>query len=151
MVKLAENIAENTRPTNSHASVGASAMTMKSMPRPRQDSRITGRRPKRSDNAPWIGAQKNWIAANMVLNTPIQYDAVEASPPTNSSTRCGSTGMITPNAITSISTVTKMKASAALRARPFNASVARGAFMGKFRCFFLLLWASMCERIRGQQ
>src|SRR5690606_5117573 len=56
-------------------------------------------------------------------NTPVQYAAVEVSPPTNCCTRCGSTGMITPNASTSISTVTKMKASAALRA-----PVARGAF-----------------------
>ena len=113
MVKLAEVTAEMIRPTNSHARLGASAMKMKSTPNPRHESRITGRRPKRSDNAPWIGALKNCTIANAVPKRPTQYAADEVLPPTNSSTRCGNTGMMTPNASTSISTVMKMKTSAA--------------------------------------
>ena len=57
VVKLAENIAETTRPTSNHGSVCATAMKMKSTPSPRHDSRITGRRPKRSDIAPCTGAR----------------------------------------------------------------------------------------------
>ena len=116
MVKLAEVAALMMRPTNSQARFGASAMNTKSRPRPRHDTRITGRRPYLSDNAPWIGALKNCTSENANANSPVQYAAVEVSPPTNSCTRCGSTGMITPNASTSISTVMKMKTSAALRA-----------------------------------
>src|SRR5690606_36258560 len=108
---------EMIRPTSSHGSVLARAMNTKSRPSPRQESRITGRRPKRSDSAPWIGEVTNWMPANTVPNTPTQYAALAVSPPTKSSIRCGSTGMITPNASTSISTVTKMKARAARRTR----------------------------------
>src|SRR5690606_35594775 len=56
----------------------------------------------------------NWIAANTVPKMPI-HSAARAVLPVNSSTRCGSTGMISPNASTSISTTRKMKTSAALR------------------------------------
>ena len=45
VVKLAEVTAEMIRPTNSQARLGASAISTKSRPNPRQDSRITGRRP----------------------------------------------------------------------------------------------------------
>lgn len=90
-------------------------MKMKSSPSPRHDSRITGRLPWRSDRAPWIGAVTNWITANTVPKRPTQYAADAVSPPVKPSIRCGSTGMIKPNASTSISTVTKMKASAAVR------------------------------------
>jgi hypothetical protein len=45
VVKLAEVMPEMMRPTNNHGSVLATAMKMKSRPSPRQDSRITGRRP----------------------------------------------------------------------------------------------------------
>ena len=45
LVKLAEVTAEMMRPTNSQARLGASAISTKSRPSPRQDSRITGRRP----------------------------------------------------------------------------------------------------------
>jgi hypothetical protein len=75
VVKLAEKIAEITRPTSSHDIDGASAMKMKSTPRPRHDNRITGRRPKRSESAPWIGAHTNWIAENSMPNQPIQCAA----------------------------------------------------------------------------
>src|SRR5690606_30095498 len=90
-------------------------MNTKSTPSPRHESRITGLRPKRSDSAPWTGAHTNWIAANNTPNTPTHQAAFDTLPPTNCSTRCGSTGMITPKASTSTSTVTKMKASAARR------------------------------------
>lgn len=137
MVKLAEvmpeMMPEMMRPTISHGSDVASAMKMKSRPRPRHDSRITGRRPWRSDSAPWIGAVTNWIAANTVPKIPTQYAACTVSPPAKSSIRCGSTGMIRPNASTSISTVTKMKASAAVRTRGMAGLAGAGAIDGSGR------------------
>ena len=59
----------------------------------------------------------NWIAANTVPKIPTQRAALEMSPPTMRSIRCGRTGMITPKDRMSIATVMKMKASAALRTR----------------------------------
>jgi hypothetical protein len=129
VVKLAENIAEITRPTSSHGSDCARAMKMKSTPRPRHESRIVGRRPKRSDIAPCSGAHTNWIAANNTPNTPTQCAARTVSPPTNSFNRCGSTGMMSPKARMSIRTVTKMKTSAALRA-PGAAVAVTGGWLG---------------------
>src|SRR5690606_2792463 len=112
-------------------------MNTKSAPSPRHDSRITGRRPKRSDNAPCTGAHANWIAANSTPNTPTHHDATDTSPPTNCSTRCGSTGMITPKASTSTSTVTKMKASAARRGGAAMAgSATGGSTEGKRRAVY---------------
>jgi hypothetical protein len=102
-------------------------MKMKSTPSPRHDNRITGRRPKRSDSAPCTGEQKNWMAANSTPNTPTQCTARTMSLPTNCISRCGSTGMMSPNARMSIRTVTKMKTSAALRAPGAAISVTGGS------------------------
>jgi len=107
---------------NSSGSVPASAMIRKSMPRPRFDSRITGRRPKWSDSAPWIGEQKNCITMKAVANSPCHNVACAMSPPANDFSSCGSTGMIIPNARMSSSTVKKMKASAARRTGGAGAS-----------------------------
>src|SRR5712675_710929 len=46
VLKLAAVMPEITRPTSSHQRFGASAMRMKSRPRPAQEMRMTGRRPK---------------------------------------------------------------------------------------------------------
>ncbi len=73
--KLAENTPENTRASSNSGKVCATAMSRKSTPSPKQDSRMTSRRPYRSDKAPWIGEQKNWIAANRNPNQPIQCAA----------------------------------------------------------------------------
>lgn len=74
---------------------------------------MTGRRPKRSDGAPWIGVQTNWMAANSMPKVPTHHAACAKSPPVNWRTRPGRTGMITPNDRMSISTVMKMKTRAA--------------------------------------
>jgi hypothetical protein len=47
---------------------------------------------------PWIGDDTNWIAAKSVPKMPTQCAATTVSPWTKNSTRCGSTGMISPNA-----------------------------------------------------
>src|SRR2546428_7756997 len=72
------------------------------------ESRITGRRPKRSESAPSTGAKKNWIPANTVPNTPCHHAALVALPPVKSSTSLGSTGITIPNASMSSVTVTRM-------------------------------------------
>ena len=90
-------------------------MTRKSTARPKVEIRITGRRPKRSDKAPWIGELKNCITMNAVANMPCHIVARAMSPAMNCLSRCGSTGMIRPKDRMSISTVMKMKASAARR------------------------------------
>ena len=115
MLKLAEVMPDTTRATSSNGRVLASAMTRKSRPRPRLEIRITGRRPKRSDSAPWIGVHTNCTAAKQVLMTNTQCVASTKESPAMCLMSCGSTGMTTPKASTSISTVTKMKASAARR------------------------------------
>src|SRR5580692_11157777 len=46
VLKLAAQIPDITRPTNSHQTLGASAMRMKSKPKPVHEIRITARRPK---------------------------------------------------------------------------------------------------------
>src|SRR5689334_5579106 len=115
VLKLAAVMPEMMRPMKSSGSVLTSAIIRKSRPRPRFDSRITGRRPKRSDKAPCTGVKMNCIAMNTVANQPYQTAAFETSPPRKLSIRCGSTGMIRPNDRMSISTVTKMKISAARR------------------------------------
>ena len=57
----------------------------------------------------------NWIAANRKPKRPIHHAACTKSPPVNCRTSPGNTGMITPKANTSISTVMKMKINAARR------------------------------------
>src|SRR5882757_9060419 len=46
VLKLAAVMPDMTLPTSSHQRFGASAMRMKSRPKPAQEMRITGRRPK---------------------------------------------------------------------------------------------------------
>src|SRR6185437_9423250 len=115
VLKLAAQTPEMARPTNSSHSTGASAITMKSMPRPRLEMRMTVRRPKRSESAPWIGEQTNCISMNSVPK-PLDHTAALAMlPPISSTIRCGSTGMMMPNASMSIITVTKTNRIAARR------------------------------------
>ncbi len=126
MLKLAAVMPITVRPTNSSHSVGAIAITKKSIASPKLEIRITGRRPKRSDSAPWIGEKMNWVIANTVLSTPTHQAARAVPPPISCSTRCGSTGMMMPKASMSSSTVTKMKASAARRGEAEAVSKASG-------------------------
>ena len=90
-----------TRPSSSHTSVGANAMTRKSSDRPRIEISNTGRRPKRSDNMPRTGPEKNCIAPQVTPNTNCQSaaEAVEAAlvAPKNERIRFGRTGIISPN------------------------------------------------------
>ncbi len=72
-----------------------------------------GRRPYRSDSAPRIGEKKNCMSPQAVPKIPKISAALDVSPPTMLSTSFGSTGMMMPIAITSSTTITKMKASAA--------------------------------------
>jgi hypothetical protein len=77
------------------------------------------------------GALTNWIAANSTPNTPTQCTARTMSLPTNCFSRCGNTGMMSPNARMSIRTVMKMKASAALRAPGAAVSVTESSGAGR--------------------
>jgi hypothetical protein len=67
---LAALMPEITRPTNSHHRFGASAIRMKSRPRPKLESRINGRRPYRSDSTPCSGENRNCISAPAVPKMP---------------------------------------------------------------------------------
>jgi hypothetical protein len=70
-------------------------------------SRI-GRRPNRSDKAPRMGAPIKLAAPKLQATTPYQ-NALSAFDAANVPTSDGSTGMITPTAIMSISTAIRMK------------------------------------------
>src|SRR4051812_9162963 len=98
---------------NNSVSDGAIAIKAKSIPSPAIDSSNTGRRPKRSDNAPVMGEHKNCMRAHAVPKTPSTYAARAGSPPSNCSTSFGSTGMIKPNDNMSISTTTNTNPKAA--------------------------------------
>ncbi|MNT31261.1 hypothetical protein D3C72_1670890 [compost metagenome] len=75
---------------------------------------MTGRRPYWSDSEPITGEARNCIPAHSATKTPFSKPA-RAFEPTNSSIRCGSTGMTIPMATMSSTAVTKMKAIAARR------------------------------------
>ena len=68
----------------------------------------TGRRPNRSDKAPRIGAPRKLAAPKLQATTPYQK-ALSAFDAEKLPTSAGSTGMITPTAIMSMSTAIKMK------------------------------------------
>ena len=70
-------------------------------------SRI-GRRPNRSDRAPRIGAPRKLAAPKLQAMTPYQK-ALSAFDSEKLPTSAGSTGMITPTAIMSMSTAIRMK------------------------------------------
>jgi hypothetical protein len=70
-------------------------------------SRI-GRRPNRSDKAPRIGAPMKLAAPKLQATTPYQK-ALSAFESEKLPTSAGSTGMITPTAIMSMSTAIRMK------------------------------------------
>ena len=125
MLKLAEVMPPSRRAMNRIGSVSASAMIRKSIARPAFEIRMTGRRPKRSDSAPCTGEAKNCISMKPVANSPCQTVPVAISPPVTCLSSAGSTGMTTPKASTSTSTVMKMKASAARR--PGGATTGAGA------------------------
>ena len=82
------------------------------------------RRPKRSESEPRMGEHRNCISAHAVPNMPYTLAARAVSPPMNCSTSRGSTGMMSPIASTSISTVTKMNATVARRGPLGAAAVA---------------------------
>ena len=62
-----------------------------------------------------MGEKMNCMSAQAVPNRPYICAARAALPPTKFCTSMGSTGMIMPKASMSMSTVTKMKVTAALR------------------------------------
>src|SRR5580704_12155404 len=76
---------------------------------------MTGLRPKRSESAPCRGENTNCISAHTVPKMSSMSAARTVSLPRKFSTKRGSTGMITPIASMSSSTVTKTKANAACR------------------------------------
>ena len=70
---------------------------------------MIGRRPNRSDSAPWIGEATNCMPAKAMARKPM-ISAVEAAWPTpRVLTSFGSAGKITPSAAESSSTVIRMK------------------------------------------
>src|SRR2546428_470610 len=80
----------------------------------------TGRRPKRSDNAPSNGPNRNCISAQVVPNRPKTSAPLAVSPPTKLTTSPGSTGIMMPNPRVSKRTVANMNARAALLAPVFD-------------------------------
>jgi hypothetical protein len=101
--------------------------TKYSTTKPRLDNNTTGRPPNRSDNAPWIGEQKNCMKAQAVPINPWRTAACAVSPEKNSSTSFGSTGMMMPSDNMSRNTVTRMKSAAARRAGAADGSFIAGA------------------------
>src|SRR5215472_4764277 len=87
------------------------------MPNPKQERRMMGRRPNRSDHAPRIGENRNCIAFQTNKRYPVRSDARPKSPPSNWRIRSGSTGAMIPNATMSNATITRMKMKAALPER----------------------------------
>lgn len=112
-VKLDDVTPPSIRPTASHHRLGAIAISRKSSASPATETRITGRRPNRSDSDPMTGEQRNCIPAHSATNSPFHIPAALPEPD-SVSTSCGSTGMTIPIDITSSSAVTNMKAIAAL-------------------------------------
>ena len=83
------------------------------MPRPTIDIRITGRRPKRSDNAPCTGPMTSCIVAKMTIMAPYTVDICAIAPPVRDFSNAGTTGPTMDPARVSSSTVIRMKAIAA--------------------------------------
>src|SRR6267378_8390257 len=83
------------------------------MPRPKQEIKMTGRRPKRSDQAPRIGEKISCIAVQAKPKYAVITDARAKSPLSNCRTRSGSTGAMMPKARKSKATITRMKTKAA--------------------------------------
>ncbi len=79
------------------------------------DSRITGRRPNRSDRAPCTGEAISCITAQTVPNTPKIRVVWESEPPLTCWISWGITGITIPMARTSSTMVMKMKIWAARR------------------------------------
>src|SRR5882672_5037488 len=75
--------------------------------------RITGRRPKRSDQAPRMGEKINCMRAHANPKYPVMAAAWAMFPPSNRMMRLGRTGAIMPKARKSNRTVARMKANAA--------------------------------------
>ena len=90
------------------------------------DMSSTGRRPKRSESAPSTGEKVNCIRAHEVPKMPKISAARGVSPPSMVSISLGSTGMTMPSAMTSRSTMAKMKAIAALRGLLTSTGVSMG-------------------------
>ncbi len=132
MEKLAAQMPDTPRPMNSSHSTGVIAITIKSMPSPKLEIRITVRRPKRSDSVPCTGEKMNCISMYSVAKPLVHTAACAMLPPISCTTRCGSTGMMMPNASMSSITVTKMKANAALvrEVEGIGAESMRGARRG---------------------
>src|SRR6266568_8870933 len=82
------------------------------MPSPKQERRMTGRRPNRSDHAPRMGENRNCIAFQTNKRYPVRSEARPKSPPSNWRMRSGSTGAMIPNAIISNATMTRIKRNA---------------------------------------
>jgi len=76
---------------------------------------MTFRRPKWSESAPRMGDPMNCSRAKTPTRTPYVCELRETSPPLNSFTSAGSTGMIRPKPSTCSTIVTKMKPTAGLR------------------------------------
>ena len=89
---LAAAMPASTRPNSNPGTVAAVAMMICDSARPTQDTTRTGRRPNRSEAAPWIGPNTNCISENAVAKVPIARAAAAPLPCRMPSTRRGSTG-----------------------------------------------------------
>src|SRR5882724_1777265 len=90
------------------------------MASPKQEMRMTGRRPKRSDHAPSMGEKMNCMLAQARPNQPIMEDARAKSPPSKLRMRSGKMGAMMPKERKSNATITRIKANTA---RPGDFSV----------------------------
>src|SRR5467141_4205995 len=80
---------------------------------PKQDMRMTGRRPNRSDHAPSNGEKMNCIVAQANPKYPVMLEARAKSPASNCRMRSGRTGAMMPKARKSNATMIRMKVNAA--------------------------------------
>ncbi len=100
-------------------------MKKKLSAKPQNPINSTGRRPKESESAPRIGEPKKFAMPKAKVTTPYQK-AWSTCEPVNVPTHAGSTGMIRPIEIMSITAVNMMKGIAASRSRRAEKSLKRG-------------------------
>jgi hypothetical protein len=105
---LADDMPPTTRARNSHARLGAHAVTRKLMHMPAIEYISTGRRPIRSLSAPSAGMKMNCISPNTIVSTP-NHIACSSRAATNSPTSSGITGTIRPMPSMSMKMQTRMK------------------------------------------
>src|SRR6266566_7441051 len=97
---------------------------------PKQEMRMTGRRPKRSDQAPRRGEKINCMAFQANPKEPVMAEARAKSPPSKLRIKSGSTGTMMPNARKSNATMMRMNVNAA-RLGPSWAMVGAATYRSK--------------------